>query len=233
MAGLPETMGTSLVQSRMVVNLSQQLLSEEPALAAQGATNLTRLLLSEGGIEVLLREPAGIVVRAPSSPRPAPSRWVHQRHPSCTREACHVDPSSLVTRHALTARSSPSPHTSPCAHSGHIPCRDLVSPSTDLAQLHARMSLHPHSPTTFLTTLSLTDFGRLGAELQAVSQLGVLMQIAATKGAQVRTTSPTTPFSTALTPPPPATLRRPNPNTDRALSSGSAVPEPDDVIRSS
>jgi hypothetical protein len=68
MAALPETLGASLVQSRLVVNLSQQLLSEEPTLAAQGATNLTRLLLSEGGIEVLFREPAGIVVRPAAHP---------------------------------------------------------------------------------------------------------------------------------------------------------------------
>eukprot|EP00854_Cymbomonas_tetramitiformis_P010748 gene10748-12716_t len=48
-------------KSRLVVNISQQLLSEDMRQASTGAMNLAKLLISEGGIEILLQEPAGQV----------------------------------------------------------------------------------------------------------------------------------------------------------------------------
>jgi len=196
MAALPETLGTSLVQSRMVVNLSQQLLSEEPSLAAQGATNLTRLLLSEGGIEVLFREPAGIVVRPAAHPLvqpPVSSRgWTlgcgRLPRPSCVQLVLVYAPSSILySALGLYPRAFVSP---PLALRGSAKLSRItvstVSPRAaprdrTVLPLIAGLALS-HPPVTWFVIKRQPGTG--GA--QAVSQLGVLMQIAATKGPQVR-----------------------------------------------
>lgn len=171
MAALPETLGTSLVQSRMVVNLSQQLLSEEPSLAAQGATNLTRLLLSEGGIEVLFREPAGIVVRPAAHPLAhSPLRSRAKCGPAVFCTAARFV-SSTVGRPRWICQAPDCLTASSATQSNFRSASSLAWPSLILTP-----------SVTWLVDNAPAGTG--GA--QAVSQLGVLMQIAATKGPQVR-----------------------------------------------
>mmetsp|Transcript_499 Transcript_499/g.553 ORF Transcript_499/g.553 Transcript_499/m.553 type:complete len:840 (+) Transcript_499:152-2671(+) len=61
----PEAMGEktpiNIAQSRMVTNIAQQLMSEDSGVAAQGCLNIVRLVVSDGGMNVLLAEPAGQV----------------------------------------------------------------------------------------------------------------------------------------------------------------------------